>query len=156
MTAALTPVLALAYLNELSADVRAAIVLDARGDVLASTRAGAARMGDGGDPRMGGGDARMGGGDAPQAGADAPPALAAAARDLLAEAPVVRALTDRGGAFGARDALHGIVVATGPLALPGLAIHDLFGVLVALGGTGPHALVSDASPVAAQALLDAL
>ena len=141
MTAALTPALALAYLSELSADVRAAIVLDAGGDALAVTRAGAARVGGGGGPR----EALAG-----------EPALVAAARDLLAEAPVVRALTDRGGAFGARDELHGIVVATGPLALPGLAIHDLLGVLAALGGTPLHALVSDASPVAARALLDAL
>ena len=121
MTAALTPVLALAYLSELSADIRAAIVLDAGGEVLA------------GDHAMGN-----------------------AARELLAEAPVVRALTERGGVFGARDDLHGVVVVTGPLALPGLAIHDLLGVLAALGGTPPHAPVSDASPVVAQALLDAL
>ena len=121
MTAALTPVLALAYLSQLSADVRAAIVLDAGGDVLAGDHA-----------------------------------MAPAARDLLAEAPVVRALTERGGAFGARDDLHAVVVATGPLALPSLAIHDLLGVLAALGGTPPQAPVSDASPASAQALLDAL
>jgi hypothetical protein len=126
MTAALTPALALAYLCELSADIRAAIVLDAGGETLAIR------------------------------GGDASPALVAAARDLLAEAPVVRALTDRGGAFSARDELHGVVVATGPLVLPGLAIHDVLGVLAALGGMPPHAPVSDASPVAAQALLDAL
>jgi hypothetical protein len=126
MTASLTPALALAYLSELSADVRAAIVLGAGGEALA----------------VSGGAGRSN--------------LVAAARDLLAEAPVVRALTDRGGAFGARDELHGIVVATGPLALPGLATHDLLGVLAALGGTPLHAPVSDASPVAAQALLDAL
>jgi hypothetical protein len=35
MTAALTPALALAYLRELSADIRAAIVLDAAGNPLA-------------------------------------------------------------------------------------------------------------------------
>ncbi|WP_028059309.1 hypothetical protein [Candidatus Solirubrobacter pratensis] len=35
MTAALTPALALAYLHELSADIRAAIVLDAAGNRLA-------------------------------------------------------------------------------------------------------------------------
>ena len=126
MTAALTPTLALAYLSELSADIRAAVVLDAAGEVLAVK------------------------------GGDASPALVAAARALLAEAPVVRALTERGGAFGARDELHGVAVATGPLALPGLAIHDVLGVLTALGGTPPHALVSNASPVAVRALLDAL
>jgi hypothetical protein len=121
MTASLTPVLALAYLSELSADIRAAIVLDAGGEMLA------------GDP-----------------------ATAKAARALLADAPVVRALTERGGAFGARDDRHGVVVVTGPLALPKLAIHDLLSVLAALGGAPPQAPVSDASPAAAQALLDAL
>jgi hypothetical protein len=136
MTAALTPALALAYLSELSADIRAALVLDAAGEVLAVSRAGAAPP-DGAPTR----------GDT---------ALAAAARALLAEAPVVRALTERGGAFGARDDLHGVVVATGPLALPKLAVHDLLGVLAALGGARLHAPVSEASPAAAQALLDAL
>src|SRR3954451_1536575 len=34
MTASLTPALALAYLQELSVDVRAAVVLDAAGEVL--------------------------------------------------------------------------------------------------------------------------
>jgi hypothetical protein len=121
MTAALTPVLALAYLSELSADVRAAIVLDAGGDVLA------------GDHAMG-----------------------EAAREFLAHAPVVRALTERGGAFGARDDRHAIVIATGPLALPNLAIHDLLAALAALGGTPPQAPVSDASPASAQALLTAV
>lgn len=121
MTAALTPALALAYLSELSADLRAAIVLDAREEVLAGDYA-----------------------------------IATAARDLLAGAPVVRALTERGGAFGARDDLHAVVVATGPLALPSLAIHDLLVVLAALGGTPPQAPVSDASPASAEALLDAL
>jgi hypothetical protein len=129
MTAALTPALALAYLSELSADVRAAIVLGAGGEPLAMSR-----------------DASSGGDDA----------LVAAARALLADAPVVRALTERGGVFGARDDLHGVVVVTGPLALPNLAVHDVLSVLAALGGTPSHALVSDASPVAARALLDAL
>jgi hypothetical protein len=45
MTAALTPALALAYLEELSVDVRAAVVLDPAGEPLvgARTLAGAAR-----------------------------------------------------------------------------------------------------------------
>jgi hypothetical protein len=124
MTAALTPALALAYLSELSADIRAAIVLDAGGEALAVS------------PREA--------------------ALTEAARAFLAPAPVVRALTERGGAFGARDDRHGVVVVTGPLALPKLAVHDLLSVLAALGGTPPHAAVSEASGAAAQALLDAL
>lgn len=121
MTAALTPALALAYLRELSADIRAAIVLDAVGEMLAGEAA-----------------------------------LAAPARALLAEAPVVRGLTVSGGAFGARDDRHGVVVATGPLALPNVVAHDLRSVLAALGGTPPHAGVFEASPAAAEALLDAL
>ena len=130
MTAALTPALALDYLSELSADIRAAIVLDAGGMPLALRRAEDAR------------------------GSDA--ALAAAAREFIAEAPAVRALTERGGAFGARDDRHAVVVVTGPLALPQLAIHDIRSVLSALGGTPHDAVVSDASAAAAGALLEAL
>ncbi len=143
MTAALTPVLALAYLRELSADVRAAIVLGADGEVLAlsAERGREAGAGVEGDRA---GEAGRGG------------AFAIAARALLAEAPLVRALTAHGGAFGARGDRHGIVVATGPLALPGLTLHDLASVLAALGGAAPQSPVSDASPAAAGALLAAL
>jgi hypothetical protein len=130
MTAALTPALALDYLSELSADIRAAIVLDAGGMPLALRRAEVAR------------------------GSDA--ALAAAAREFVAEAPAVRALTKRGGAFGARDNRHAVVVVTGPLALPQLAIHDIRSVLSALGGMPLDTVVSDASAAAARALLEAL
>jgi hypothetical protein len=151
MTAALTPALALAYLSELSADVRAAIVLGAGGEPLAMSRGGDSREGSRHLPVSDVAPSESG--DAPSAG-DA--ALAAAARALLADAPVVRALTERGGVFGARDELHGVVVVTGPLALPNLAVHDVLSVLAALGGTPSHALVSNASPVAARALLDAL
>ena len=143
MTAALTPSLALAYLSELSADIRAAIVLDAGGEALAVTRSEAAPAGTRSEAGTVG-------------GADGDPALAAAARALLAEAPVVRALTERGGVFGARDDLHGVVVATGPRALANLAVHDLLSALSALGGAPPDAPVHEASPAAAQALLDAL
>jgi len=131
MTAALTPALALDYLSELSADIRAAIVLDAGGSPLALRRS---------DPALPARDA----------------ALANAARDLLAGDPVVCALTERGGAFGARDDRHAVVVVTGPLALPKLAIHDIRSVLLALGGTPLDAAVSDASAAAADALLEAL
>jgi hypothetical protein len=99
MTASLTPALALAYLHELSADIRAAIVLDPAGNRLAG-----------------------------------PEALADPARALLAEGRRIGALTDRGGAFGARDDRHGVVAATGPLALPRLVLHDLARVLAALDG----------------------
>ncbi|HMJ04397.1 MAG TPA: hypothetical protein VK506_15760 [Conexibacter sp.] len=43
MTTALTPALALSYLNELSLDVRAAVVLDVGGEPLAGERALAQR-----------------------------------------------------------------------------------------------------------------
>ena len=46
MTASLTPALALSYLQELSLDVRAAVVLDAAGEVLAGDRDLAARARD--------------------------------------------------------------------------------------------------------------
>jgi hypothetical protein len=121
MTASLTPALALAYLHELSADIRAAIVLDAAGNRLAG-----------------------------------PAALAAPARALLAEAPLVSALSARGGAFGARDDRHGVVAATGPLALSGLVLHDLGRVLAALGGGAPETVAATASSAAAEALLSAL
>jgi hypothetical protein len=140
MTAALTPALALDYLSELSADIRAAIVLDAGGTPLALRRSDPAR--------------HVPGRDAAVAARDA--ALANAARDLLAGDPVVRALTERGGAFGARDDRHAVVVVTGPLALPKLAIHDIRSVLLALGGTPLDTTVSDASAAAARALLEAL
>jgi hypothetical protein len=152
MTAALTPSLALAYLSELSADIRAAIVLDEQGEALALRRDGDAsppavsRDGDISPPAM----SRAG---------DASPrdtALVAAARELLAEAAAVRGLTEQGGAFGARDDRHGVVVATGPLALPDLVVHDLRSVLAALGGAPPDVTVSEASSAAARALLDAL
>jgi hypothetical protein len=120
MTAALTPALALDYLHQMSADIRAAIVLDAAGNRLAG-----------------------------------PPALAAAARELLAVAPLVSARCSRGLAFGARDELHGIVAATGPLALPGLALHDLGAMLQALGGRAPRAPAEYAPAAAAEAVLSA-
>lgn len=44
MTAALTPALALAYLREISLDVRAAVVLDPAGEPLAGDAALAARV----------------------------------------------------------------------------------------------------------------
>jgi hypothetical protein len=151
MTASLTPALALAYLSELSADIRAAVVLDAGGEALAVTRGKPAPAGGGGEAAL----AVTRGKPAP-AGGGGEAALVAAARDLLAEGSVVRALTERGGAFGARDDRHGIAVATGPLALPKLAVHDVLSVLSALGGAPPNAAVREASPAAAEALLNAL
>jgi hypothetical protein len=108
MPAALTPDLALAFLRELSADVTAAVVLDAAGERLAG-----------------------------------PAGLHAAARDLLAAAPPgpaeLHGRTSAGAVFAARDGAHQLVVATGPLALPGVARHDLRAALAALAGERPGA-----------------
>jgi hypothetical protein len=103
MPAALTPVQALRYLRELSADTTAVLVLDGDGNVLAG-----------------------------------PPGGQAAARSLLELAPPgpaeLQGRTQRGAVFAARDDAHQIVVATGPLVLPGLTRHDLRSALTALGG----------------------
>jgi hypothetical protein len=107
MPAALTPDLALTYLRELSADITAAIVLDAAGERLAG-----------------------------------PPALHAPARGLLAATPGPADLhgrTPAGAVFAARDDAHQLLVATGPLALPGLVLHDLRTALAALAGTATQA-----------------
>jgi hypothetical protein len=115
MPAALTPDLALALLRELSADVTAAVVLDAAGERLAG-----------------------------------PAALHAPARDLLAAAPPgpaeLHGRTAAGAVFAARDEAHQIVVATGPLALPGLTRHDLRAALAALAGETPAGRSDDARP----------
>jgi hypothetical protein len=67
-----------------------------------------------------------------------PPERAAAARSLLDLAPPgpaeLEGRTQRGAVFAARDDAHQLVVATGPLALPGLTRHDLRTALAALGG----------------------
>src|SRR5690348_5981151 len=86
MTAALTP----AYLSELSADIRAAIVLGAGVEALAVRGGGAAPAPHAGDPARGAIPPR----DAGAARGAIPPrdiALAEAARAFLAQAPVVRA-----------------------------------------------------------------
>jgi hypothetical protein len=121
MTAALTPSLALGYLRQLSADIRAAIVLDAAGNRLAG-----------------------------------PERLAAVAQAHAAQAPLVAASTPAGHVFSARDDRHTVLAATGPLALPGLTIHDLRTVLLALGGGIAEGLPADGSRAAAEAVLTAL
>jgi hypothetical protein len=120
MPAALTPDLALTFLRELSADMTAAIVLDAAGERLAG-----------------------------------PPTLHAPARELLAAAPPgpakLHGRTATGAAFAARDDAHQIVVATGPLALPGLTAHDLRTALAALGGGPPPTAGREMPPIEAPA-----
>jgi hypothetical protein len=121
MIAALTPALALDYLRQLSADMRAGIVLDGEGNRLAG-----------------------------------PEPLAGPARALLAHAPLVHARGAGGAAFGARGARRAVVVATGPLALPGLTVHDLRAALTALGDDAPSGTPVTAPEAIAEALLTVL
>jgi hypothetical protein len=114
MTDALTPAVAVAYLRELSTDVRAVLVLDADLEPVAGDptlgapgRALLARAGEGGEARGEGGEAR-----------------GEAAGSRL---------------FAARDERHAVVVACGRLALDGLVRHDLQAVLARLAGGGSPA-----------------
>jgi hypothetical protein len=107
MTASLTPTLAIEFVTALSADIRAAAVLDATGEPLA------------GPPEL--------------AAAVRP---LARARDT-ATTPSWTELEGedgRGKVFAARDERHLIVVVTGPLALGRVTRHDLRTALAALGG----------------------
>jgi hypothetical protein len=113
MTASLTPALAVDFVTALSADIRAAAVLDARGDPLAGPAglAEAARALAGATRGARGGDAAAVGGAGFLEGAEA-----------------------RGKVFVARDERHVIVVVTGPFALARVTRHDLSTALSALGG----------------------
>lgn len=126
MTAALTPALTLDYLHALSADLRAAVVLGARGEALAGPLALAeAARGVLGPPA----EAAAGGEGADAAGDDD------AAR--LAAPTLFEGSTDAGAVYAARDNLHSIVAVTGPHALSRLTAHDLRSALAALGGVNP-------------------
>jgi hypothetical protein len=109
MTASLTPALALDFITALSADIRAAVVLDAAGTPLAGPQAlaAAAQALPQGDPRP----------DHPHQ------------RSVQFEGA-----TGTGGVFAARDERHTIVVVTGPFALARVTRHDLRTALSALGG----------------------
>jgi hypothetical protein len=105
MTAALTPALALDYLHALSADLSAAVVLNARGERLAG----------------------------PPALAEA--ARTVLADPVWAPGPTLfEGVTEAGSVFAARDDQHTIVAVTGPHALSRLSRHDLRSALAALGG----------------------
>jgi hypothetical protein len=131
MTAALTPELALAYLHQLSADIRAAIVLDDAGNVLA------------GPPALA----------APARALLAAATVSAPDANGARGSVVVCARSACGFAFGARDERHAVVVAAGPLALSALVLHDLRSVLAALGGRMPDTPVSEAPEGVADAVL---
>lgn len=108
MTATLTPALALDYLHALSADLRAAVVLDARGNRLAGPPA----LGEAARAVLAGGETGPG------------PVL-------------LEGATEAGAVFAACDDRHAIVAVTGPHALARLSRHDLSSALVALGGVNP-------------------
>ena len=113
MTVALTPTLAVSYLTELSTDIRAVVVLDARaaGGYLAGAEAlvaPALELLDAAGPSTHGVLDR--GRTGPRSGAGAT------------------------HVFGACDDRHGLVVVTGPYVLIELLQHDLGAVLKALGG----------------------
>ena len=105
MDSPLTPDLALAYLRELSVDVKSAIVVDGEGRRLAG-----------------------------------PPELLNPARAVLGVMAATSGLairTTAGWVFAARSPSVGLVVATGPLALRGLVLHDVRDIVALLGG-GAH------------------
>jgi hypothetical protein len=111
MTAPLTPALALAYLGELSVDVRAAVVLDAAGEPLAGDVGLAARAREL---------------SAPASGADAPdPGVR---RSVAADGTLLVARAPDGGA---------IAVLAGPCALLSLLGHDLANVAGTVATAGP-------------------
>jgi hypothetical protein len=114
---ALTPALALDYLDELSTDIRAAVVLDASGTVAASSVDGAE------EERMG------------QLVRELFERAEAAAADGEAVSQV-EAWTVGGGVFAARDATWTIAVVTGRYALSSLMFYDLRAVISDLGGGG--------------------
>jgi hypothetical protein len=112
---ALTPELALDYLDELSTDIRGALLLDAGGSVVAGWR-----------------------GDADRAERLREPLLElleradAAAGDSTAPAQV-EVTTQRGAVFCVRDERWTLAVVTGRFALPSLVFYDLRHVLEDLG-----------------------
>jgi hypothetical protein len=104
--AALTPGLALRYLGELSTDIRAALILDARGQLAASTLAvpSAERM-------------------------------RSLVEQLFerADADQVEVRAPRGCVFAVRDRRWAVAAVTGRFALPSLMFYDLRSVLSDLG-----------------------
>ncbi len=150
MTAALTPLIALAYLRELSTDVRAAVVLDGDGELLA------------GDPAIVPAARALlaAWGAAPAA----PPAPAAPAPAAASPTTPLAVRTSAGVALATRAQRHAIVVAAGIHALVPLLLHDLQGLLTDLGdppGRSDRQTWTESSHVAdsvvraAEALLDA-
>jgi predicted regulator of Ras-like GTPase activity (Roadblock/LC7/MglB family) len=117
----LTPELALRYLDELSTDIRAAVLLDGAGRV-------AAAHAEGGEPpadKLGELAARL-----------FDQAEKASASTQAFEGPVtqIEATTDDGAVFAVRAEGWTIAVVTGRFALPSLMFYDLRSVLEDLNG----------------------
>jgi hypothetical protein len=171
MTAALTPTLALAYLDQMSADIKAGVVFDMQGKRLAGPAAleAAARAflaaadvhGEGAGREI---RAASAGRDEPfeavPAGRTAgPDGGETGSREPANPGDVTTLITarcPRGLALGARDARHAIVVAAGPPALARLVLHDLETVLSALGGGAARRVDARAPAASAEALLSAV
>jgi hypothetical protein len=117
---ALTPELALRYLDELSTDIRAAVLLDGAGHVAAAHAAA-------GDPPAG----KLG----KLAGRLFKHAEKASASTHAFEGPVtqIEATTNDGAVFAVRAEGWTIAVVAGRFALPSLMFYDLRAVLEDLG-----------------------
>lgn len=111
--AAQTPELALRYLDELSTDIRAALILDAGGDVAACSAKGEGRV-----ERMRELTLEL---------------FAHAGRDEAVPPAQVEVRTAAGGVFAVRQGDWTIAVVTGRFALPSLVFYDLRSVLSDLG-----------------------
>lgn len=170
MTAALTPDLALAYLTELSADIRAVMVLGADGRHLAGPEAlsAPARALAEWDTRASrdhpegsrgrAEDGLQGLAETDREGPRAPADDDAQRAQGLAEREprVLVGGTSEGRVFLAGDRLHTLVVVTGPLVLNKLLLHDLRRVLVALGGGIDAAPPKTAPEGLIEAIIEAL
>jgi predicted regulator of Ras-like GTPase activity (Roadblock/LC7/MglB family) len=107
--AAITPELALRYLDELSTDIRAGVVLDREGSLLASTLADGER--------------------AEQLGRLARELFERAERAGGAATDELEASTSDGSVFASRNARFALAVVAGRFALPSLMLYDLRSVL---------------------------
>jgi predicted regulator of Ras-like GTPase activity (Roadblock/LC7/MglB family) len=110
---ALTPELALSYLDELSTDIRAAVVLDEAGAPLAHKAAG-----EGSRDRL---------------GALALDLFERADRAAGEHVPQLEVFTGDGAVYGVRQGGWTLVVVTGRFALPSVMFYDLRSVLSDLG-----------------------
>lgn len=116
----LTPELALRYLDELSTDIRAAVLLDSAGRVAAAHSAG----GDAPADRLGELAARL---------FDRADEAAKAAPAFEGQVAQVEATTAEGAVFAVRADGWTIAVVAGRFALPSLMFYDLRAVLSDLG-----------------------